>query len=68
MRQLDTKDLKEHLRTIKASTPEDRDEMLRDLLVLVYPTKISQDDCRDEHGAARGRGRGAPCVRLSGLR
>ena len=44
MRQLDTKDLKQHLRTIQASTPDERDEMLRDLLVIVYPTKISQDD------------------------
>ena len=44
MRQLDTKDLMEHLQVIQDSTPEDRDEMLRDLLVLVYPTKVSQDD------------------------
>jgi hypothetical protein len=44
VRQLDTKDLNKHLKLIEASTEEDRDELLRDLLVLVYPTKQSQDD------------------------
>ena len=44
MRQLDHKDLNKHLRLIDDSSEEDRDELLRDLLVLVYPTKQSQDD------------------------
>jgi hypothetical protein len=44
VRQLDTKDLNKHLKLIESSSEEDRDELLRDLLVLVYPTKQSQDD------------------------
>ncbi len=44
VRQIDTKDLNKHLQLIEQSTEEDRDELLRDLLVLIYPTKVSQDD------------------------
>ncbi len=43
MRQLDTKDLNNHLQLIGGSSQDERDELLRDLLVLVYPTKQSQD-------------------------
>jgi hypothetical protein len=44
VRNLSEKDLGQHLKLIQASNEQDRDELLRDLLVHVYPTKQSQDD------------------------
>ncbi len=43
MRELDEKDLNRHLQLLDAASDEDRDELLRDLLVHVYPTKVAQD-------------------------
>jgi hypothetical protein len=43
VRELNEKDLDRHLKLIDASSEEDRDELLRDLLVHVYPTKVAQD-------------------------
>ena len=40
---LDEKDLGEHLRLLALSTSDDRDELLTDLLVRVYPTKDTQN-------------------------
>jgi|1186.fasta_scaffold559385_2 hypothetical protein len=37
------KDLAEHLRQLEHSTTDDRDELLTDLLVRVYPTKDTQN-------------------------
>ena len=36
-------DLKDHLELIQTATTEDLDELLHDLLVKVYPTKVTQD-------------------------
>jgi hypothetical protein len=44
VRNLSEKDLGQHVKLIQASNEQDRDELLRDLLVHVYPTKQSQDD------------------------
>jgi hypothetical protein len=35
--------LSAHLDHVETSTDEDKDELLRDLLVHVYPTKTTQD-------------------------
>jgi len=43
VRELNEKDLDRHLKLIDASSEEDRDELFRDLLVHVYPTKVAQD-------------------------
>jgi hypothetical protein len=43
VRELNEKDLNKHLRLLDAASDEDRDELLRDLLVHVYPTKTAQD-------------------------
>jgi hypothetical protein len=43
MKDLSDKDLGRHLKLLRESTEEDRDELLRDLLVHVYPTKHAQD-------------------------
>ena len=43
MKDLSDKDLGRHLKLLRESTEDDRDELLRDLLVHVYPTKHSQD-------------------------
>ncbi len=40
---LTAKDLAEHLSQLEQSTVEELDELLTDLLVLVYPTKTTQD-------------------------
>jgi hypothetical protein len=42
MRELSEKDLGRHIKLLEESTDGDRDELLRDLLVHVYPTKQSQ--------------------------
>jgi hypothetical protein len=44
VRQIDHKDLDKHVSLIDGSSEEERDELLRDLLIHVYPTKQSQDD------------------------
>ena len=33
----------EHLDKVETSSQDDKDELLRDLLVHVYPTKVTQD-------------------------
>jgi hypothetical protein len=38
-----TEDLAEHLEALTASTEDDRDRLLHDLLTQVYPTKSTQD-------------------------
>ena len=43
MRELSEKDLERHIKLLEESTDGDRDELLRDLLVHVYPTKQTQD-------------------------
>jgi hypothetical protein len=43
MPRLTAKDLAEHLEQIELSTVEELDELLTDLLVQVYPTKVTQD-------------------------
>ena len=43
MRELSEKDLERHVKLLEGSTDGDRDELLRDLLVHVYPTKQAQD-------------------------
>ena len=40
---LSEKDLAEHIRQLELSTTDDRDELLTDLLVRVYPTKDTQN-------------------------
>jgi hypothetical protein len=40
---LSEKDLAEHLRQLEQSSTDDRDELLTDLLVRVYPTKDTQN-------------------------
>jgi hypothetical protein len=43
MRELSEKDLERHIKLLEGSKDGDRDELLRDLLVHVYPTKQAQD-------------------------
>ena len=43
MRELSEKDLERHIKLLEESTDGDRDELLRDLLVHVYPTNQAQD-------------------------
>jgi hypothetical protein len=43
MREMSEKDLGRHIKLLQQSTDGDRDELLRDLLVHVYPTKQAQD-------------------------
>jgi hypothetical protein len=38
-----TDDLAQHLEALAESNEEDRDQLLHDLLVQVYPTKSTQD-------------------------
>jgi hypothetical protein len=41
--EMTTDDLAQHLEALAASSEEDRDQLLHDLLVQVYPTKSTQD-------------------------
>jgi hypothetical protein len=43
MREISEKDLERHVLLLDESKDEDRDELLRDILVHVYPTKQAQD-------------------------
>jgi hypothetical protein len=43
MPEITAEQLEAHLDSIEASTQDDKDELLRDLLVHVYPTKVTQD-------------------------
>ena len=43
MPQMTTDDLAQHLEALAESTEDDRDQLLHDLLVQVYPTKRTQD-------------------------
>ncbi|HKE80533.1 MAG TPA: hypothetical protein VKB54_14535 [Solirubrobacteraceae bacterium] len=40
---MSAEDLAAHLEALAESTEEDRDQLLHDLLVTVYPTKRTQD-------------------------
>ena len=41
--EMTAEDLAQHLESLAESTEEDRDQLLHDLLVQVYPTKRTQD-------------------------
>ncbi len=41
--EMTTEDLAQHLESLAESTEDDRDQLLHDLLVQVYPTKRTQD-------------------------
>jgi len=43
MPKLSTKDLADHVDQLENSSVQDLDELLTDLLVQVYPTKLTQD-------------------------
>jgi hypothetical protein len=43
MPEITAEQLEQHLEEIKTSSQDDKDELLRDLLVHVYPTKVTQD-------------------------
>jgi hypothetical protein len=43
MDEMTAEDLQEHLRLLAQADQKDKDELLTDLLVHVYPTKITQD-------------------------
>ncbi len=43
MQKLSPKDLAEHVEQLQTATVEELDELLTDLLVQVYPTKVNQD-------------------------
>ena len=43
MPEITAEQLEAHLEDIEASSQDDKDELLRDLLVHVYPTKLTQD-------------------------
>ena len=40
---LNAKDLGEHVEQLETASVEDLDELLTDLLVHIYPTKVTQD-------------------------
>jgi hypothetical protein len=41
--EMTAEDLSQHLEALAESTEDDRDQLLHDLLVQVYPTKSTQD-------------------------
>ena len=43
MPEITAEQLEQHLDQLETSSQDDMDELLRDLLVHVYPTKITQD-------------------------
>jgi hypothetical protein len=43
MQKLTAKDLAEHVQQLQKASVEELDELLTDLLVQVYPTKVTQD-------------------------
>jgi hypothetical protein len=43
MQKLNAKDLAEHIEQLETASVDELDELLTDLLVQVYPTKITQD-------------------------
>ena len=43
MPEITAEQLEAHLDHIETSSQDDKDELLRDLLVHVYPTKVTQD-------------------------
>ena len=43
MPEITAEQLEAHLEEIETSSQDDKDELLRDLLVHVYPTKVTQD-------------------------
>ena len=43
MPKLTQKDLADHVQQLEQATVEELDELLTDLLVQVYPTKVTQD-------------------------
>ena len=60
--EMTAEDLGQHLEALAESTEDDRDQLLHDLLVQVYPTKSTQDSSprhavqrRDFRGRSRPR-------------
>jgi hypothetical protein len=43
MPEITAEQLEAHLEEIETSSQDDKDELLRDLLVHIYPTKVTQD-------------------------
>jgi hypothetical protein len=43
MPEITAEQLEQHLDEIQSSSQDEKDELLRDLLVHVYPTKVTQD-------------------------
>jgi hypothetical protein len=43
MPEITAEQLSQHLDHVEAASQDDKDELLRDLLVHVYPTKVTQD-------------------------
>jgi hypothetical protein len=43
MPEITAEQLEAHLEDMETSSQDDKDELLRDLLVHVYPTKVTQD-------------------------
>ena len=43
MQDITRKDLEQHLERIQVATQDDLDELLKDVLVAAWPTKIAQD-------------------------
>jgi hypothetical protein len=43
MEKLNAKDLADHVEQLRRASVEELDELLTDLLVVVYPTKSTQD-------------------------
>jgi len=43
MSEITAEQLSEHLDQLETASQDEKDELLRDLLVHVYPTKVTQD-------------------------
>ena len=43
MPEITAEQLEAHLDVIETTSQDDKDELLRDLLVHIYPTKVTQD-------------------------
>jgi hypothetical protein len=43
MSEITAEQLSEHLDRLETASQDEKDELLRDLLVHVYPTKVTQD-------------------------
>jgi hypothetical protein len=43
MPEITAQQLSDHLDKVETTSQDDKDELLRDLLVHIYPTKVNQD-------------------------